>query len=206
MVQYAMRQRTCAALEAGCVTAALERAASEECQVRTCPVFPRESPLYILTREQHRGEKMERRPGKTTCARRNLFGPIDHKQLQQDFQHMLHNGAKGAQQEWNFDFLRDRPVEGLLQWEGLEGCKVPAFYSCVVGEARRPLQHLYWPLDREDNSHHFAQIALTEKPKNYMKIGAKRIPEGKKRRQTSLTGQKSQFERLADTGGSLLAC
>lgn len=151
-------------------------------------VLGRESPLYILTREQYRGEKMERRPGKTTCARRNLFGPVDHKQLQQDFQHMLHNGAKGAQQKWNFDFLQDRPVEGLLQWEGLEGCKVPAFYSCVVGEARRPLQHLYRPLDREDNSHHFAQIALTEKPKTSMKIGAKRIPEGKKRRQTSLTG------------------
>uniref|UniRef100_A0A493T5T8 Cyclin-dependent kinase inhibitor domain-containing protein n=1 Tax=Anas platyrhynchos platyrhynchos TaxID=8840 RepID=A0A493T5T8_ANAPP len=154
-----------------------------------------ESPLYILTREQYRGEKMERRPGKTTCARRNLFGPVDHKQLQQDFQHMLHNGAKGAQQKWNFDFLQDRPVEGLLQWEGLEGRKVPAFYSCVVGEARRPLQHLYRPLDREDNSHHFAQIALTEKPKTSMKIGAKRIPEGKKRRQTSLTGDNNEINR-----------
>nr|XP_013028641.2 cyclin-dependent kinase inhibitor 1-like [Anser cygnoides] len=150
-------------------------------------VLGRESPLYILTREQHRGEKMERRPGKTAYARRNLFGPVDHKQLQQDFQHMLHKSVKGAQQKWNFDFLRYRLAEGLLQWEGLEGHKVPAFYSCMVGEAQRPLEHLYWPLDREDNSHHFAQIALTEKPKTSMKTGAKRIPEGKKRRQTSLT-------------------
>uniref|UniRef100_A0A8B9ICV4 Cyclin-dependent kinase inhibitor domain-containing protein n=1 Tax=Anser brachyrhynchus TaxID=132585 RepID=A0A8B9ICV4_9AVES len=117
---------------------------------------------------------MERRPGKTAYARRNLFGPVDHKQLQQDFQHMLHNSVKGAQQKWNFDFLWHRLAEGLLQWEGLEGHKVP-------------LEHLYWPLDREDNSHHFAQIALTEKPKTSTKTGAKRIPEGKKRRQTSLT-------------------
>ncbi|NXS53358.1 CDN1A inhibitor, partial [Brachypteracias leptosomus] len=52
-----------------------------------------------------------------TRARRNLFGPVDHEQLQQDFQHMLHNSIKGAQQKWNFDFLQDVPVEGLLQWE-----------------------------------------------------------------------------------------
>ncbi|NXV84479.1 CDN1A inhibitor, partial [Calonectris borealis] len=50
-------------------------------------------------------------------ARRNLFGPVDHEQLRQDFQHMLHNSVERAQQKWNFDFLRDRPVEGLLQWE-----------------------------------------------------------------------------------------
>ncbi|NXX57588.1 CDN1A inhibitor, partial [Scopus umbretta] len=52
-----------------------------------------------------------------THAQRNLFGPIDHEQLRQDFQHMLHSSVEGAQQKWNFDFLRDMPVEGLLQWE-----------------------------------------------------------------------------------------
>ncbi|NXL52923.1 CDN1B inhibitor, partial [Podilymbus podiceps] len=52
-----------------------------------------------------------------THARRNLFGPVDHEQLQQDFQRMLRSSVEGAQQKWNFDFLRDRPAEGLLQWE-----------------------------------------------------------------------------------------
>ncbi|NXJ85265.1 CDN1A inhibitor, partial [Trogon melanurus] len=52
-----------------------------------------------------------------THARRNLFGPIDHEQLRQDFQHMLRSSIEGAQQKWNFDFLRDTPTEGLLQWE-----------------------------------------------------------------------------------------
>ncbi|NXG62260.1 CDN1A inhibitor, partial [Hemiprocne comata] len=50
-------------------------------------------------------------------AQRNLFGPTDHEQLQQDFQHMLCNSIEGAQQKWNFDFLWDMPAEGLLQWE-----------------------------------------------------------------------------------------
>ncbi|XP_075617078.1 cyclin-dependent kinase inhibitor 1 isoform X1 [Balearica regulorum gibbericeps] len=147
--------------------------------------------------EQHRGEKMERRPGKTTHARRNLFGPVDHEQLQRDFQHMLRNGIEGAQQKWNFDFLRDTPAEGLLQWEELEGHEVPAFYhSCVVGDAWRPLQHLDGPLGREDKSHHFARVALTEKHKTSKKTGGKRILEGNKQRQTSLTDCYSAKKRV----------
>ncbi|KAK4831778.1 hypothetical protein QYF61_019091 [Mycteria americana] len=124
---------------------------------------------------------MERRPGKTTHAQRNLFGPVDHEQLRQDFQHMLRNSIEGARQKWNFDFLRDTPVEGLLQWEELESHEVPAFYhSCVVGDARRPLQHLNWPLGREDKSHHFAQVALTEKPKTSKKTGARGSWKGRR--------------------------
>ncbi|KFP25837.1 Cyclin-dependent kinase inhibitor 1, partial [Colius striatus] len=56
-------------------------------------------------------------PGKATQAQRNLFGPVDHEQLHQDFQHMLRSSVERAQQKWNFDFLRDVPAEGLLQWE-----------------------------------------------------------------------------------------
>ncbi|KAM6321221.1 cyclin-dependent kinase inhibitor 1-like [Aegotheles albertisi] len=151
-------------------------------------VLGRESLLYTLTGEQHWGEKMKRRPGKRTCAQRKLFGLVDHEQLQQDFQHMLWNSVEVAQKKWNFYFLQDMPTEGLLQWDELEGHEVPTFYhSCVVRDARRPLQHLNWPLGREDKSHYFAQVALTKKPKNSKKTGSKRISEGKKRRQTSLT-------------------
>ncbi|NXS94068.1 CDN1A inhibitor, partial [Jacana jacana] len=148
----------------------------------------RESQLYTLAGELHQEEKMEQRPGNTAHARRNLFGSVDHKQLHQDFQHMLRNSMKGAQQQWNFDFLQDMPADGLLQWEELEGQKVPAFYhSCVVVDAQSPLQHLNWSLDREDRSHHFVQVALTEKPQTSKKTGGKRISEGNKRRQTPLT-------------------
>ncbi|NXO54120.1 CDN1A inhibitor, partial [Aramus guarauna] len=147
--------------------------------------------------EQHWGEEMEWRPGKTTHAWRNLFGPVDHEQLQQDFQHMLRNSVEGAQQKWNFDFLRETPAEGVLQWEELKGHEVPAFYhSCVVGDAWRPLQHLNRSLGREDKSHHFAQVALTEKARTSKKTGGKRILEGNKRRQTSLTDYYSAKKRV----------
>ncbi|XP_062426848.1 cyclin-dependent kinase inhibitor 1-like [Rhea pennata] len=154
--------------------------------------------LCTLTGEWQRDEKVERRPGKMTHTQRNLFGPIDHKQLQQDFQHMLRSSIEGAQQKWNFDFLHDVPAEGLLQWEELKGHQVPAFYhSCMVGDSWRPLQHLNWPLSREDKIHHFAQVTLTEKPKTSKKTRGKwRSPEGKKRRQTSLTDYYSTKKRV----------
>ncbi|NXR05954.1 CDN1A inhibitor, partial [Semnornis frantzii] len=50
-------------------------------------------------------------------VQRSLFGPIDHKQLQQDFECMVSSSVEWAQQKWNFDFLQDVPMEGLLQWE-----------------------------------------------------------------------------------------
>ncbi|NXH76584.1 CDN1A inhibitor, partial [Hydrobates tethys] len=157
----------------------------------------RESLLYTLAGERHRGEKMEWKPGKTTHARRNLFGPVDHEQLRQDFQHMLRNSVEEAQQKWNFNFLRDTPAEGLLQWEELEGHEVPGFYhSCVVRDVRRPLQHFNWSLGREDKGHHFAQMALTEKPKTSKKTGGQRISDGKKRRQTSLRDYYSAKKRV----------
>ncbi|NXN15914.1 CDN1A inhibitor, partial [Indicator maculatus] len=50
-------------------------------------------------------------------VQRNLFGPTDREQLQQDFECVLRSSVEGAQQNWNFDFLQDVPMEGLLQWE-----------------------------------------------------------------------------------------
>uniref|UniRef100_A0A8C8RHD6 Cyclin-dependent kinase inhibitor domain-containing protein n=1 Tax=Pelusios castaneus TaxID=367368 RepID=A0A8C8RHD6_9SAUR len=142
-----------------------------------------------LTEPRRIGEQTEWRPGKTNRVRRNLFGPVDHEQLQRDFQHMLHSSMEGAQQKWNFDFLRDMPAEGLLQWEELQSHDVPAFYhSCVVGEARKPLKPLNQGTVKEVKAHHFATVTLTENSKVAKKILGRKSQEGKKRRQTSLTG------------------
>uniref|UniRef100_A0A8C8BGL4 Cyclin-dependent kinase inhibitor domain-containing protein n=1 Tax=Otus sunia TaxID=257818 RepID=A0A8C8BGL4_9STRI len=78
-------------------------------------------------------------PWKTTHAWKNLFGSVDHEQLQQDFQHILYNSVEGAQHKWNFDFLRDMLVEGVLQWEELRSHRVPAFYhSSPQEEDQKP--------------------------------------------------------------------
>ncbi|XP_034434141.1 cyclin-dependent kinase inhibitor 1D [Hippoglossus hippoglossus] len=67
-------------------------------------------------------------------VRRNLFGPLDHQQLQQDFQRLLCMSVEMANKRWNFDFQADVPGEGSnIEWEELKCQDVPAFYhSCMV--------------------------------------------------------------------------
>ncbi|XP_006267961.2 cyclin-dependent kinase inhibitor 1 [Alligator mississippiensis] len=156
-----------------------------------------ESLIFKLTGEQQKGEKMMVwRPVKTNCVRRNLFGPVDHEQLQKDFQQLLRSGVEGAKQKWNFDFLREIPAEGLLQWEELQGHEVPAFYhSCVVGEARKPLQLLNRPMGKEARDHQFAKVTMTEKSKAPKKIVGK-SQEVRKQRQASVTDYYSAKKRV----------
>ncbi|GLD63127.1 cyclin-dependent kinase inhibitor 1-like isoform X1 [Lates japonicus] len=72
-------------------------------------------------------------------ARRNLFGPVDHQQLQQDFQRLLCMSVEVANKRWNFDFQTDVPGEGAnIEWEELKCQDVPAFYrSCMVRQTAR---------------------------------------------------------------------
>lgn len=80
-------------------------------------------------------------------VRRNLFGPVDHDLLQQDLQRFLRNSIELAGRKWNFDFVRDTPSVGMLEWEELGYHEVPAFYRsqlldgneglhCTVAEQR----------------------------------------------------------------------
>nr|XP_033808576.1 cyclin-dependent kinase inhibitor 1B-like isoform X2 [Geotrypetes seraphini] len=66
--------------------------------------------------------------GPPMSARRNLFGPVDHEQLQRDFQQQLRGSLEAARRKWSFDFARDLPSEGALEWEPLGCQEVPAFY------------------------------------------------------------------------------
>ncbi|XP_041833658.1 cyclin-dependent kinase inhibitor 1D isoform X2 [Melanotaenia boesemani] len=73
-------------------------------------------------------------------VRRNLFGPVDHQQLQQDFQRLLCMSVEVANKRWNFDFQSDKPVQGSsIEWVELRCQDVPSFYrSCMVQPAGRP--------------------------------------------------------------------
>ncbi|KAL6116933.1 uncharacterized protein ACO6RY_14827 [Pungitius sinensis] len=72
--------------------------------------------------------------------RRNLFGSVDHQQLQQDFRRLLSTNVEAAKKRWNFDFQREVPGEGPdVVWEELRRQDVPAFYhTCMVRPAPRP--------------------------------------------------------------------
>ncbi|CAK6949840.1 cyclin-dependent kinase inhibitor 1D isoform X1 [Scomber scombrus] len=72
-------------------------------------------------------------------VRRNLFGPVDHQQLQQDFQRLLCMNVEVANKRWNFDFQSDEPGQASnIEWEELRCQDVPTFYrSCTVRPAAK---------------------------------------------------------------------
>lgn len=74
-------------------------------------------------------------------VRRNLFGPVDHKQLQQDFERLLCMSVEVANRRWNFDFQSETPGEASgIEWEALRCQDVPAFYrSCTVRPVPPPV-------------------------------------------------------------------
>ncbi|XP_020326897.1 cyclin-dependent kinase inhibitor 1-like isoform X1 [Oncorhynchus kisutch] len=68
-------------------------------------------------------------------VRRNLFGPVDHEQLQQDFQRHLGMSVESANKRWDFDFNTGQPAAkgASVEWEEMKCQDVPAFYrSCVL--------------------------------------------------------------------------
>ncbi|XP_003972984.1 cyclin-dependent kinase inhibitor 1D [Takifugu rubripes] len=73
-------------------------------------------------------------------VRRNLFGPVDHDQLQQDFERLLRMSVEVANKRWDFDFQNEKPGRGAgVEWEELSCQDVPAFYrSCLVRAAPLP--------------------------------------------------------------------
>uniref|UniRef100_A0A670Y122 Cyclin-dependent kinase inhibitor domain-containing protein n=1 Tax=Pseudonaja textilis TaxID=8673 RepID=A0A670Y122_PSETE len=122
------------------------------------------------------------RCGSASPIRRNLFGPVDHDSLLQEFQSMMRSSLEQAKQRWNFDFFQEMPVVGLLQWEELQGHEVPAFYHThVARESRPPLQPMNRAVDREENVHLLGREAERGRP-------IKMATLAKKRRQTYLTG------------------
>uniref|UniRef100_A0A8C7GV76 Cyclin dependent kinase inhibitor 1A n=1 Tax=Oncorhynchus kisutch TaxID=8019 RepID=A0A8C7GV76_ONCKI len=69
-------------------------------------------------------------------ARRNLFGPVDHEQLQQEYQNALRRDLEDACHRWGFDFLSEKPLAGGdFQWEGVLSTKLPLLYQpCLLGQ------------------------------------------------------------------------
>ncbi|XP_010722537.1 cyclin-dependent kinase inhibitor 1 [Meleagris gallopavo] len=60
------------------------------------------------------------RAGPMPCSSkvcRNLFGPVDHEQIQNDFEELLRQQLEEAQRRWNFNFETETPLEGHFKWE-----------------------------------------------------------------------------------------
>lgn len=79
---------------------------------------------------------------KGTC--RNLFGPVDHDELQRELTSKLKEIADRDRLKWNFDFSEGHPLDGELEWEESPAGECPTFYreritSAVSKEPKREI-------------------------------------------------------------------
>ncbi|XP_078272578.1 cyclin dependent kinase inhibitor 1Bb [Rhinoraja longicauda] len=61
-------------------------------------------------------------------ACRSLFGAVDHDVLNRDLQlkkQEIHEQDRGR---WNYDFEKDKPLDGNYKWEAVDRKDVPNFY------------------------------------------------------------------------------
>lgn len=132
-------------------------------------------------------------------VRRNLFGPVDHNQLQQDFERLLRMGVEVANKRWNFDFQNEKPGSGAsVEWEELSCQDVPTFYrSCLVRAAPLP------PGKRQTSSSSSSSYSSSEESSpgssspagtsdQYLDVtrrGCYKVRRQGKRRQSAITGE-----------------
>ncbi|XP_037538959.1 cyclin-dependent kinase inhibitor 1Bb [Nematolebias whitei] len=68
-------------------------------------------------------------PKPSAC--RNLFGSVDHEQLNRDFNAHMRELEEAAAAKWGFDFVNDKPLanNGRFNWELVESNELPDFYQ-----------------------------------------------------------------------------
>ncbi|XP_073721546.1 cyclin-dependent kinase inhibitor 1-like isoform X1 [Misgurnus anguillicaudatus] len=126
-------------------------------------------------------------------TRRNLFGPVDHEQLQVEYSDALQKDLKEASRRWNFDFISEKPLEdGDFQWEVVSGDRVPVVYRSYQTE-----EQLSGPsADGKENdpktSEGFSSVLQTLEKTPEKK-------EAQKRKQTNITDFYQTKKRLVAT-------
>ncbi|XP_029624380.1 cyclin-dependent kinase inhibitor 1C-like isoform X2 [Salmo trutta] len=68
-------------------------------------------------------------PRRHSSVCRNLFGPIDHDELNRELKATLKEISEQDQRRWNFHFETDTPIPGSYEWEGISAESMPAFYQ-----------------------------------------------------------------------------
>lgn len=136
-------------------------------------------------------------------ARRNLFGPVDHQQLQQDFERLFCKSVEVANKRWNFNFQTYKPGAGSnIEWEELRCQDVPTFYhSHTVRPVARPGVGMKKGKRRSSSSSSEdspGSSSSSGSGDEYLEVttrGVYRLKWTGKRRQSSITGQSTEYLR-----------
>lgn len=148
-------------------------------------------------------------------ARRNLFGPVDRDQLQEEYQAALQKDLDEASSRWGFDFILEKPLESSeFQWEGVPSTKVPLLYrSCMLdqGQPERAVERAVMPKAGRVESLQSGKENVPCSPekfelnlKSLEKTPEKVEPTGLKRKQTNITGTALDALNLNDSGRNVM--
>lgn len=64
-----------------------------------------------------------------TSVCRNLFGPVDHDELNREMKAKMREISDRDQQRWNFNFEANTPLDGDYEWEEVPVDNSPVFYQ-----------------------------------------------------------------------------
>ena len=145
-----------------------------------------------------------RQAPRSSKACRCLFGPVDSEQLRQDCDALMASCVQEARERWNFDLVSETPLEGDFAWERVRGLGLPKLYLPVgprddLGGGKRPSPSsaLLQGASQEDHLDLALSCTLVtrspERPEGTP--GGPGPSQGRKRRQTSMTGEDSQNSR-----------
>lgn len=131
---------------------------------------------------------------------RRLFGPVDSEQLSRDSEALMASCLQEARERWNFDFVTETPLEGNYAWERVRGLGMPKFYLSPgsrgrddLGGDKRPSTSSALLQGSAPEDHVALSLSCTlvshtpERPED--SPGGPGTSQGRKRRQTSLTGK-----------------
>lgn len=71
-----------------------------------------------------------------TSVCRNLFGAVDHDELNREMKDKLREISERDQQRWNFNFEANTPLDGVYKWEEVSVERTPAFYQDSIQSGR----------------------------------------------------------------------
>lgn len=157
----------------------------------TCSGFPAAATMPLS----------QSRAGQSPCsskACRNLFGPVDHEQLQRDFEEKIRQQLEEAQQRWNFNFETETPLEGPFQWERIRVAEQPPqeghslVRAVISSDSRSSLAH------RVPATDHLGRIC-PEGSQQSSKVYKAGSLQSLKRGQTTIKGE--QWGLLSLPGG-----
>lgn len=131
---------------------------------------------------------------------RRLFGPVDSEQLRRDCDALMAGCLQEARERWNFDFVTETPLEGNFVWEPVRSLGLPKIYQSPgsrgrddLGGDKRPSTSSALLQGPAPEDHVALSLSCTlvshapERPED--SPGGPGTSQGRKRRQTSLTGK-----------------